>query len=90
MLLTPSKLERLRRTKPTGRNRLQTAMTLAGVTQMQVAEAVGTDQSRISKIKRGDYGQAGLPVEVARRLASAFGCAIDDLFPAERRGKAAA
>lgn len=62
-------------------NRLAHAMELAGVTQVQLAEAVGLTQPYISRIKNGQYGDE-LPGETMRRLAAFFGCSIETLFPA--------
>lgn len=55
-------------------------MTLAGVTQVQIAEGTGFTQSYISRIRNGNYD--GLPGETMRALAVFFGCSIEDLFPA--------
>jgi DNA-binding XRE family transcriptional regulator len=82
-MLTPKQLAELRRSKPAGRNRVTTAMDLVGLTQVQLAERIGSSQPRISAICAGRYGDAGLPVETARSLADVFGCAIEDLFPKE-------
>ena len=70
--------------RPQGRNRLRQAMDLAGVTQVQLAEAIGRPQPEISKVCLGKYGASGLPVERARPLAEFFGCSIEDLFPATK------
>ena len=59
-------------------------MELAGLTQVQLAEAVRSTQPRISAICNGRFAEDGLPVEVARRYADFFGCDIDDLFPAKQ------
>lgn len=79
-MLTAKQLADLRRDR-SGPNRLQRAMDLAKVTQTDVANALGWDQPYISKIKRGAYGDAGLPLERTRALAEFFGCHIEDLFP---------
>jgi len=61
-------------------NRLRVAMALVPVTQVQLAEALGVEQSYISKIVNGRYSRMSL--EVAQKLAAYFGCTTDDLFPA--------
>lgn len=81
-MLTKAQLTTLRRSKVTGRNRVATAMDLAGLTQVQVAEHTGLTQSYISRIKAGQY--ADLPGETMRTFAQCFGCAIEDLFPARQ------
>jgi transcriptional regulator with XRE-family HTH domain len=62
-------------------NRLRLAMKLAGVTQVELAEAVGFTQSHISEIVNGNY--SSLPLETAQKLADYFGpgCSTDLLFP---------
>lgn len=62
------------------RNRVWVAMNLAGVTQVQVAEAIGMTQSHISRIANDNYSR--LAYHTALRLAQYFGCAAEDLFPA--------
>jgi DNA-binding XRE family transcriptional regulator len=84
-MLNALQLKALRASKVSNRNRLAKAMDLAGVTQVTLADAIQTTQSRISKVKRGQYGSAGLPVGFCQRLAEFFGCTVDDIFPAERR-----
>lgn len=78
-MLKRAQVERLRRDRTPGRNRLKQAMELAGVTQVQLAAATGLTQSYISKIKTENYGD--ISGETMRALATYFGCAIDDLFP---------
>lgn len=70
----------MRRTPPTGRNRIPEAMDLSGVTQMQIAAGTGFTQSYISRIRNGRYD--AMPGETMRALATFFGCSIEDLFPA--------
>jgi DNA-binding XRE family transcriptional regulator len=66
-----------------GPNRLKMAMALAGLTQVQLAEAIGATQSHVSEIANGNYTQ--LPLETARTIARQFGCSIEDLFPAREQ-----
>lgn len=54
-------------------------MKLAGVTQEQLGAAIGKPQTSISDIVNDRHQTS---VETARAIARAFGCAIDDLFPA--------
>lgn len=61
-------------------NKLRLAMSLRGVTQEQLGEAIGRPQVYISKVVNGAYVQ--LPIENARLFAAYFGCHIEDLFPA--------
>lgn len=82
-MLTTKQLAALKRAPLTSRNKLDTAMKLAGVTQLQIEAATGIPQSYISKIKRGTYSDSGLPLETPRKLAAFFHCAIEDLFPAQ-------
>lgn len=56
-------------------------MDLAGLTQAQLAEAIGLSQPYISDVKTGRYNT--LTVENAYKFADYFGCAIEDLFPAK-------
>jgi predicted XRE-type DNA-binding protein len=79
VMLSTSKLRQLRRAPVAEPTRLRTAMTLAGVTQTQVAEAVGIAQSQVSEDAAGKFSEISL--EKARKYATYFGCAIEDLFP---------
>lgn len=78
-MLSQAQIRELRKA-PGAPNRLRRAMQMAGVTQVQVAEATGSTQSHIAEISNGNYSR--LPLETARALASTFGCSIEDLFPA--------
>jgi transcriptional regulator with XRE-family HTH domain len=80
-MLTAAQLAALRRSKPENRSRLAKAIELSGLTQVQIAEAVGSNQPRISSICAGRFGDSGLPIETVRPLADFFGCSIEDLFP---------
>lgn len=53
---------------------------MSGLTQSQVADATGINESNLSQIVNGRY--SNVKVETARRLADYFGCHIEDLFPA--------
>lgn len=79
-MLTKDQLESLKRSRAKGRNRLSKAMDLADITQVQLAEKTGFTQSYISRILNGRYSD--LPGETMRTLSEAFGCAMEDLFPA--------
>lgn len=79
-MLTPEQLTELRHAVPSGPNKIPQAMTLAGVTQVQIAEGTGFTQSYISRIQNGNY--EALPGETMRSVAVFFGCSIEDLFPA--------
>ena len=79
-MLTKKQLALLRQTPPSEKNRLQAAMDLAGLTQVQLSEHTGFTQGYISRIKNGRYSD-DMPGETMRRFAEFFGCAIEDLFP---------
>lgn len=79
-MLSPEQLDTLRRAPAEGKNKLALAMTLAGVTQVQLAEATGLTQGYISKLKTGSYHD--VRGESMRSLAGFFGCLMEDLFPA--------
>ena len=78
-MLNVEQLEHLRRVETTP-NRVGTAMALTGVTQIELAAAIGLTQGYVSRIKNGQYGPE-LPGETMRAFAEFFGCAIEDLFP---------
>lgn len=80
-MLTDEQLATLKATSTSGAaNRLTQAMELVGVTQVQIAQAVGHTQPYVSSIVNGKY--SALPIETARKFSDFFGCAIEDLFPA--------
>ncbi len=79
-MLTRSQVQALRR-EPAQPNRLALAIELAGVTQVDVAAAIGCTQSNISKLAAGKHSR--LDLELTRNLADYFGCSLDDLFPAK-------
>ena len=79
-MLSKEQVAVLRRSRAKSRNRIAKAMTLAGVTQVQMQAATGFTQGYISRIKNGRY--TDLPGETMRTLATFFGCQIEDLFPA--------
>jgi hypothetical protein len=85
-MLTRTQLHKLRRT-PLGAspNKLQIAMDLADVTQLDIQAATKIPQSYVSRIKRGAYSQRGLPGGTMGTLAGFFGCQIEDLFPPAAR-----
>lgn len=79
-MLTRGQLNRLKSSPlGTGGNRLSNAMSMAGVTQVQLAEHTGLTQSYLSRILNGRAPR--LPIETAQRVALVFGCKADDLFP---------
>ncbi len=83
-MLTRRQLRKLRETDArSGDTRLRAAMSLAGVTQVQVAEAIGVAQSQVSEDAAGKFTQMSLVK--ARAYAEFFGCEIDDLFPAREQ-----
>ena len=62
-----------------GTNRVAKAISLARVTQVAVAEALGLPQPYVSDVARQRYKT--ITVENARKFAVFFGCSIEDLFP---------
>lgn len=80
MALTAKKLRELRQTPfgPTG-NRVARAIELSEETQRSIADTLGFTQSYLSNVARGQFGD--ITVENAGKLASHFGCLIEDLFP---------
>ena len=80
-MLTEQQLATLR-VEP-GVNRVAKAISLAGVTQVTLAEAIGLPQPYISDVARGRYRT--ITVENARKFADYFGCSIEDLFPPSHR-----
>ncbi len=79
-MLTRKQLATLRAAKLEGANKLKKAIELAEVTQVQVADGIGSKQSHVSEIANGNYSR--LPLETSQKLARFFGCQIEDLFPA--------
>jgi DNA-binding XRE family transcriptional regulator len=85
MGLTDAELRHLRSHREPG-NRLRAARVIAGLTQVAVAQAVGVSQSAISDLERMRYSATS--VETAHRFSKFFGCAIEDLFPAQQQAVA--
>ena len=81
-MLTEDQLARLRASSR--RNRVATAISLAGVTQVTVAQAIGVTQAYVSDVARGRYST--ITVASAWKFARFFGCSIDDLFPPRDEG----
>ena len=50
----------------------------AGMTQDQLADAVGILQSNLARFERQE--RAGSTVDMVKRLADALGCKVDDLI----------
>ena len=63
-------------------NRLRHAFEQSGVTQQEVANALGWAQAYISDVVCGRY--ATITVAVAHKFAGYFGVPIEDLFPAKQ------
>ena len=81
-MLTERQLAVLRASPPS--NRVATAISLAGVTQVKVAAAIGLTQAYVSDVARGRYST--ITVASARKFTRFFGCSIDDLFPPRDEG----
>jgi transcriptional regulator with XRE-family HTH domain len=85
-MLEPEQVDELRQVPLNAdtRNRVADAIRLAGLTQKRVAEDLQMTESHLSDICRGRFRNPRL--DTLQRLASYFGCSIEDLFP---RGVAA-
>lgn len=79
MALNEEQLAYIRTIDAANGNRVQAARKLAGATQVEVAEAVGSTQSYISTIERDPF--INVAVDLAHRLKDYFGSTIEDLFP---------
>jgi len=79
--MTPKQLRALR-AAPLGSipNRLAVALALVERTQTDVCEEAGISKARMSLLVNGNYKTVS--IDEAGRIARAFGCAIEDLFPA--------
>lgn len=83
MPLTPHQLRALRNTAVADAgNRVAAATKLAGISQADLSRATGMTQQYVSDVARGRY--PNLTLDNARRFADFFGCAIEDLFPAQQ------
>ena len=81
-MLTKQQLAILR--SASGTNRVAKAISLAGVTQVSVAKALGVPQPYYaSDVARQRYRT--ITVAKARQFADYFGCLIEDLFPPSHR-----
>ena len=82
--LTADQLEVLRAVPLDGlggaKNRIRLAIALSGAMQRDISTETGIHTSNLSGIVTGRL--AGVHVETARKLATYFGCQIEDLFPA--------
>ena len=81
-MLTERQLALLRASSPT--NRVATAISLAGVTQTDIAAAIGVPQAYVSDVARQRYST--ITVANAWKFAKYFACSIDDLFPPHDNG----
>ena len=80
-MLTQNQLERLRAASvPPGSNRVGLAISLAGVSQAMVGEAVGKSQPYVSDVVRARFRT--ITLLNAQKFARYFGCGVEDLFPA--------
>ena len=80
-MLTEQQLAILRSAPST--NRVAKDISVAGVTQVTVGDAVGLPQPYVSDVARQGYRT--IAVENARKFANYFGGSIADLFPPSRR-----
>lgn len=58
-------------------NRIRAQRKAAGLTQAELAEAVGLSQGQVSNLENGDRT---ISLEWLRRIARALGCAVADLL----------
>jgi transcriptional regulator with XRE-family HTH domain len=78
--LTATQLRKLRATPVAASgNRLQFALDLAEITQVDLADRLGMTNTQVSDAARGRYETMRL--DNAQKFAGAFGCLVDDLFP---------
>ncbi len=76
-MLTPRQIAALRAGPPA--RLVARAISLARVTQVRVAAAIGVTQAYVSDVACERHRT--ITVENAHRFANYFGCRIDDLFP---------
>lgn len=81
MPLTKAQLRRLRASGAAHGNRIEAARRELRLTQLDMEAQSGIKQNYISAVERGNYRT--VTVDSARKFADFFGCAIEDLFPAE-------
>ena len=67
---------------PTIRNRVKELRTEHGLTQQQLAEAVGVSRQSINSIERERYVPS---LELALMFARVFGKSTDEIFSLEKR-----
>lgn len=79
-VLTKKQLARLRAAPvEPGSNRVELAISIAGVSQATVAQAIGVTQPYVSDVVRARYET--ITLRNARKFAQFFGCLVEDLFP---------
>ena len=61
-------------------NKVRQSRELLEMTQVQLAEAIGTAQARVSEIENAGNSE-NLTVGTVRMYAEFFGCSIEDLVP---------
>ena len=80
LTLTVAQLAQLRRAPLDGPNKIALALRLRhNARQQDLADATGLWKSKISDIANGNYSRISL--DVARKIATAFGACIEDIFP---------
>lgn len=68
--------------KDTVVNHIKEQRVQAGITQAELAAAVGVSRQSIISIERGRYIPS---LQLALRVAEFFGCSVDTLFQRRRR-----
>jgi DNA-binding XRE family transcriptional regulator len=81
--LTAEQLAALRSVPVTDdtKNRLRVAIAIVNVRQVDLVEETGLSQKTVTNIVNGLV--PNIPLPTARLFADYFGCAIEDLFPAQ-------
>lgn len=79
LTLSASQLSRLRSEPVEGTNKILYALYLKKARQQDLADATGLGKSHISEIVGGSRPR--LSLDVARKIAVAFGACIEDIFP---------
>lgn len=64
-------------TTEAGSNRVRRVRTGAGITQAQLAEAVGVSRQTVNALEAGNYAPS---VYLALRVAAVLGSTVEDLF----------
>jgi transcriptional regulator with XRE-family HTH domain len=86
--MTPKQLRDLRSAEAPSGNKLAAAFAIVERSQMDCSRATGLTPQYITDVKGGRF--QNISVDNARKFAEFFGCAIEDLFPAQDSERASA